>query len=92
MLPIVVSVPRHMGKNIGIGGGKRCRVGRGRFEACAAVEDVFYALVGGELAGLGGPACGKGASVDVVEFGVVAGFVQVWEICCLSVAAFLRSS
>jgi hypothetical protein len=75
MLPIVVSVPRHMGKDIGIGGGKGRRVGSGRFEASAAVEDVFYALVGGEFACLGGPAGGKGASVDVVEFGVVAGFV-----------------
>lgn len=49
--------------------------------ACAAVEDVFDALVGGEFAGLGGPGGGEGAPVDVVEFGVVAGFGEVGEVC-----------
>lgn len=53
----------------------------GVFPAVAPVEDVFYALVGGELVDLRGPGGGEGAAVHVLQFALVAGFGYDGHVC-----------
>ena len=50
--------------------------------AVPTCEDVFDAFVCFELAGLGGPVCGEGAAVHVLEFTGFSGFAgQGWCSC-----------